>query len=322
MPPITYHLTLGGTKITPTSTAALVSLDTEAALSVPVNRCRLTLAHPPALALGDAVEIKLGHGSAPESVFKGEVAYLTQGFEGLHLEAVSTLQTLTTARLNLLFEKSTAKDIVQDVAKRFKVTVGKAEAGLKFPVYALGDQTPAYGHLRHLADQCGFDLYGDRADRLVFAPYAPSQTHAFTYGDDILAYAWAEVPSPISGVDIYGESPASQGQGDKAYSWLTKKEVKGSSGSKSGTVLQRADPTARTQAIAAAIAKSLLTASEPQKQGWVRVLGAPAVGLGDRLSLDKLPVAAHNGRYKILSISHRLSARRGFCTTLHWQEEP
>lgn len=321
MPPITYHLTLGDTQITPTSTAALVSLQTESALTVPVNRCCLTLANPPTLATGDAVEVKLGDGGSPPSVFKGEIAYLTQGFEGLRIEVVSTLQKLTTARLNLLFEKSTAKDIVQDVAKRFKVSVGKAEAGIKFPVYALGDQTSAYGHLRHLADQCGFDLYGDRADKLVFAPYAPGQTHEVTYGVDILTYAWAEVPQAISGVEIYGESPASQGQGDKAYSWLTKKEVKGSSGSKRGTVLQRVDPTARTQAIAATIAKSLLTACKTQKQGWVKVLGNPAVALGDRLSLSKLPVAAHNGRYKILSVSHRLSPQGGFCTTLHWQEE-
>lgn len=322
MSPITYHLTLGSTKITHASAAALVSLDTAVALTVPVNRCRLIVTNPPALAIGDAVEIKLGYGNSPESIFKGEVAYLSQGFEGLRIEAMSSLQKLTTARLNLLFEKSTAKDIVQDVAKRFQVSVGKAEAGIKFPVYALGDQTSAYGHLRHLADQCGFDLYGDRADKLVFAPYAPSQTHEFAYGVDILTYAWAEVPRSFSGVEIYGESPASQGQGDKAYSWLTKKEVKGSSGSKRGTVLHRADPTARTQAIAGTIAKSWLAAGQTQKQGWVTVLGSPAVALGDRLSLTKLPVAAHNGRYKILSISHRLSAQRGFCTTIHWQEEP
>lgn len=307
--------------MTPTSQVALVSLSTDAELAVPVNACRLVVANPPALAVGDAVEVKLGYDRALQSVFKGEIAHLSWAFDGLEVEAVSHLGRLTTTHLNLIFEKSTAKAIATDVAKRCQVSVGKAEDGIQFPVYALGDQTSAYGHLRHLAHQCGFDLYGDRADKLVFAPYNPSQTHELTYGVDILAYHWSQRPSSLSGVEIYGESPASQGQGDKAYSWLTKKEVKGSSGNRSGTVLCRADPTARTQAIAGTIATALLKSQQVQRQGWVKILGNPAAGLGDRLSLAKLPTAAHNGRYKITGVRHRLSQRQGFCTTLDWQEE-
>lgn len=321
MPTLQYQITLGSTRMTPTSQVALVSLSTDAELAVPVNACRLVVANPPALAVGDAVEVKLGYDRALQSVFKGEIAHLSWAFDGLEVEAVSHLGRLTTTHLNLIFEKSTAKAIATDVAKRCQVSVGKAEDGIQFPVYALGDQTSAYGHLRHLADQCGFDLYGDRADKLVFAPYNPSQTHELTYGVDILAYHWSQRPSSLSGVEIYGESPASQGQGDKAYSWLTKKEVKGSSGNRSGTVLCRADPTARTQAIAGTIATALLKSQQVQRQGWVKILGNPAAGLGDRLSLAKLPTAAHNGRYKITGVRHRLSQRQGFCTTLDWQEE-
>lgn len=321
MPTLQYQITLGSTHITPTSQVALVSLSTEADLAIPVNTCRLVVANPPTLAVGDVVEVKLGYDQALQLVFKGEVAHLNWAFEGLEVEAVSHLRRLTTTYLNLLFEKSIAKAIATDVAKRCQVSVGKAEDGIQFPVYALGDQTSAYGHLRHLAEQCGFDLYGDRTDKLVFVPYKPSQTHDFTYGLDILAYHWSQRPSPLSGVDVYGESPASQGQGDKAYSWLTKKEVKGSSGNRSGTVLHRADPTARTQAIAGTIATALLKSQQVQRQGWVKTLGNPAVGLGDCLSLAKLPTAAHNGRYKITGVRHRLSPQRGFCTTIQWQEE-
>ena len=321
MPSLQYQISLGRTTLTPTSEAALVSLTTEADLAIPVNACRLVVANPPTLAVGDAVEVKLGYDSAPQSVFKGEIAHLHWAFGGLKVEAVSHLWRLTTTHLNLLFEKSTAKAIAQAVAKRCQVSVDKAEDGIQFPVYALGDHISAYGHLRHLAEQCGFDLYGDRADKLVFAPYQPSQTHDFTYGVDILAYHWSQRPSPLTGVEVYGESPASQGQGDKAYSWLTKKEVKGSSGKRSGTVLYRVEPTARTQAIAGTIATALLKTHQVQRQGWVTVLGNPATGLGDRLTLAKLPTAAHNGRYKITGVRHRLSQKRGFCTTFQWQEE-
>ena len=214
MPTLQYQITLGSTHITPTSQVALVSLSTEADLAIPVNTCRLVVANPPTLAVGDVVEVKLGYDQALQLVFKGEVAHLNWAFEGLEVEAVSHLRRLTTTYLNLLFEKSIAKAIATDVAKRCQVSVGKAEDGIQFPVYALGDQTSAYGHLRHLAEQCGFDLYGDRTDKLVFVPYKPSQTHDFTYGLDILAYHWSQRPSPLSGVDVYGESPASQGQGE------------------------------------------------------------------------------------------------------------
>ncbi|MFQ4135473.1 phage late control D family protein [Nodosilinea sp. PGN35] len=322
MPTLQYQITLGSTTIAPTSQAALVSLTAEATLAIPVNTCRLVVANPPSLAVGDAVEVKLGYGQTPQSVFKGEVAHLHWALTGLEVEAVSQLWRLTTTHLNLLFEKSTAKAIAADVARRCRVSVGRAEEGIQFPVYALGDQVSAYGHLRHLAEQCGFDLYGDRADQLVFAPYQPSQTHEFGYGVDLLAYDWSQGPSPITGVEVYGESPASQGQGDKAYSWLTKKEVKGSSGKRSGTVLYRVEPTARTQALAGDMATALLKSHRGQRQGWATALGNPAAGLGDRLSLAKLPVAAHNGRYKITGVRHRLSQRQGFCTTLQWQEEP
>jgi phage protein D len=322
MPILQYQISLGHTTLTPTSETALVSLTTEADLAIPVNTCRLVVAHPPTLAVGDAVEVKLGYDGTLQTVFKGEVAHLHWVFWGLEVEAVSHLWRLTTTYLNLLFEKSTAKAIVQDAAKRCQVSVDKATDGIQFPVYALGDQISVWDHLRHLAERCGFDLYGDRADKLVFAPYQPSQTHELTYGVDILAYHWSQRPSPLSGVEIYGESPASQGQGDKAYSWLTKKEVKGSSGNRNGTVLHRVEPTARTQAIAGTIATALLKAHQGQQQGWIEGLGNPAAGLGDRLSLDKLPTAAHNGRYKITGVRHRLSQQRGFCTTLQWQEEP
>lgn len=322
MPTLQYQITLGNTTLTPTSQTALVSLMTESNLAIPVNTCRLVVANPSSLAVGDAVEVKLGYEGTPQSVFKGEVAHLHWAWDGLEVEAVSHLWRLTTTYLNLLFEKSTAKAIAQDVAKRCQVSMGKAETGIQFPVYALGDQISAYSHLRHLAEQCGFTLYGDRTDKLVFAPYQPSQTHEFSYGTDILTYDWSQRPSPLTGVEVYGESPASQGQGDKAYSWLTKKEVKGSSGKRSGTVLHRVDATARTQAIASNIATALLKAHQGQRQGWVKALGNPAAGLGDRLSLNKLPVAAHNGRYQITGVRHRISQRRGFCTTLQWQEEP
>ena len=70
------------------------------------------------------------------------------------------------------------------------------------------------------------------------------------------------------------------------------------------------------------IAKNILTARQAQLHGWVQVLGAPAIELGDRLSLKKMPLATHSGQYKIVGVNYRLSPQRGLTTTIHWQEEP
>lgn len=322
MTAIAYKITVGSTDITADSAAALLNLETQAALSVPVNMCRITLANPPQLKTGEVIKVSLGSEGTPHPIFTGKIAHLSWTFTGASIEAVSCLRQLTGARFNLLFEKSTAGAIAKDLAKRSQVKVAQAENGIKFPVYAIGDQHTAYDHLRRLGTQCGFDVFANSDDQLTFQAYAPKTTHTLTYGVEILAYDRTAHSSPISGVEIYGESPASQGQGDKAYSWLTKKEVKGSSGGKSGTVLRLADPTARTQAIAGKIAANTLTARQAQIEGWVRVLGAPPVELGDRLALKAMPIPAHSGQYKVTGVSYHLSPTHGLTTTIHWQEEP
>ena len=322
MTAITYKITLGSTTVDTDSPTALISIVSQSALSVPINSCQITLLGRPKLSAGDAVKVAIGDEQASQTVFAGTIRSINYSYDQVKVEAVSSLRQLTVARFNLLFEKSTAGAIAKDLAKRSKLGVGKAEAGLKFPTYALGEQDTAYQHLQQLALQCGFDLFADRTDRLVFARYQPKTTHTVTYGVDILAYDWAEQAVAVTGVEVYGESPASQGQGGKGYSWLTKKEVKGKSGSSSGAVLRLVDPTARTQAIAAKVAKAVLTARQSQQQGWVKVLGMPAAAIDDRLSLAELPVSAHNGRYKITGVSHHLAQQFGFTTTLYWQEEP
>ena len=46
----------------------------------------------------------------------------------------------------------------------------------------------------------------------------------------------------MDGVEVYGSSPAGQGQGEDASSWLTKKDVKGAAGKSTGRVHRVADP--------------------------------------------------------------------------------
>jgi hypothetical protein len=319
---ITYQVKIGSKTYQSDRSSRLIELRTDSSLAIPVNRCRLILAAPleGSIAPDDAIAVELGYNQQNTVVFTGKVHTVRWGIEQVHIEAYSQFSALTQARLNRLYEKSTAGDIVKDVAQsQLELAVQKVSSGIKFPTYAIGDQKTAYDHLRHLAIQSGFDFYANPDDKVVFAKYKSGQPTQFTYGVNLLSYTLDYQPQTIQGVEIYGESPSSQGQGEKASSWLTKNEVKGTAGAASGTLQRHFDPTARTQAIAGKIAKAWLD-RVPKRQGTIHSLGNAQAQLGHTVALADLPVRGHNGSFKAIAVIHRLDRQQGFCTTVHWEE--
>jgi hypothetical protein len=318
-----HQIGLGSTTYTSKDQTRLVDLRAIASLQIPVNQCRMILAPPQGISVApsDPVTVKLGYGDTSVLVFTGVVGAVNWSIDRVTIDAVSSFQALVLARFNLLYEKPNAGDIVKDVAqKRLKLKVGTLENGLKFPVYALGDRQSAYEHLATLASYCGFDWYANTEDKLVFAPFKATSTHELSYGQQILQ-ANANQPQPtITGIEIYGESPSSQGQGEQAYAWLTKKEVKGMAGGRSGTLLQRNEPIARTQSLAGKMAQSLLEQKQQKQQGQITVLGDPDLKLGDSIKVSKLPMSKQNGTFKITGVTQRLNRQQGFYTLVQWEE--
>ncbi|MFM7787341.1 MAG: hypothetical protein ACKO90_03960, partial [Microcystis panniformis] len=120
--------------------------------------------------------------------------------------------------------------------------------------------------------------------------------------------------------EIYGESPTSFGQGADAYSWLTKQEVQGKTGTSSGVVKRFADPTARSLEVAAKIAQAILAAEAPKRRGSLKAIGTPEVKLGSTIEIAKMPIASQNGSFKVIEIQHSLSRQQGFCSQIYWEE--
>ncbi|MFG6102182.1 hypothetical protein U2F10_08025 [Leptothoe sp. EHU-05/26/07-4] len=301
----------------------LLSLHSHASLLTPTHHCHIILSTPSDLAPSSnaPITIALGYNNTTIPIFTGTAHTINHGIDHITIEALSTFHTLTTTHLNLLYEKPTAGDIVKDIAQsRLNLKTAKIENGLTFPTYTIGDQQSTYDHLTHLAHQCNFDLYANTDDKLVFAKYNPTTTHTLTYGNNILNYHQAQPAPNITAVEVYGESPASQGQGDQAYSWLTKKDVKGTAGGGTGTKLRIADPTARTQAVANKVAQALLAQKQQKQRGQVRVLGDSNIKLGDAIKIEKMPQDQHNGTFKITGVAHHLSRRKGFYTTIDWEQ--
>jgi hypothetical protein len=301
--------------------APLLALRTDTAFGVPVDACRLTL-HGVAeveAAPGDTVTVELGYADGMETVFTGSVTSVTHGLRRVEVEAAGTLAPLAAARLNLLYEEETAGGIAGDVLDRLEVPKGTVEAGIKLPAFALHDGASAWAQLAALARRAGFDLWSDVEGKAQFRACQPATTHELTFGTDLLDWRHEALAPAADGVEVHGESPAGQGQGDEAASWLTRQAVKGTAGKTSGRVLRVVDPAARTPQLAGDVAQGWLLALERTARGRATALGAPALKLGDALRVTGLPAPAQGAEARVTAVRHRLDPRAGFVTTLGWE---
>jgi len=320
---VNYKVTIGTTTYTVDDSSLVLNLRVSSSLNIPVNLCEISLSLADSLApsLDESITVKLGSNSQLSQVFQGKVSQIKWQVDRVNIEAMSSFSSLTKAKFNLLYEKSFAGDIVKNIAQNILgLKVKQVDNGIKFPVYVIGNQQTVYENLQILAQKCGFDMYANIEDQLVFAPYKTSKKHKFEYGINLLAWEQMEENPLQSGVEVYGESPASQGQGEKAVSWLTKKEVKGSDGKKSPETLQLEDSTARTQDIANKIAQSYLKKYQKKQKGVIKVVGEPEAKLGDSIEIAKIPTSSLNGTFKITGVEHYLSRKKGFYTTIYWEE--
>jgi phage protein D len=315
---VNYKIDIGSTRFRAGQSSRLLSLETRASLGVPVNFCRIVLDATEKLSVkpGDEVKIELGYDKSLSRVFTGQVASFEPGIQQISIESLGALTALTTAHFNLLYEKQTAADIVGNVLTRLKLKKAKVETGLKFATYTLGDSRSVWEQLQTLAQRCGFDFYANEQDQVVFKKYSANKTHELKYGVHILEFEQMAAPPVIEGVEVYGESPAGQGQSEEASSWLTKKPVKGKTGKSTGNVLRVIDASLRNKRLAQDAADNLMNRYKISERGKVCALGAPEIKLGDAVKIADMPISSQNGQFKITAVRHRLNWRSGFTTDI------
>lgn len=318
---IAYKIALAGRTLQSGKTSRLLSLDTRANIGAPVNSCSLVLDAQAKVSVkqGDSIKVELGYDGTTTLVFTGVAGAIEYSIDQVKIEALSKFGAMNVARYNLLYEKQAAGDIVRDLLGRVAVKTAKLDNGETFPTFTVSDRYTISEVLNQLSARCGCDFYADAEDKAVFSKYVPGAPHAFRYGVNILDYRQVTLKSTTAGVEVYGESPAGQGQGEDASSWLTKKPVKGSAGKSSGSVLRVVDASARTPNLARALAVNLF-GREAQARGTVRVIGAPEVKLGDAVQISKMPDEPLNGLFKVIGVHHRISAKSGFVTRIDWEK--
>ena len=319
---VQHDITIGTTQFKSGDNSRLIDLCCEASLAVPVNACRMVFTIPSDLSFteGDAVAVKLGYGSDLSLVFTGIVASIEWSVGSVAIEARSSFQELAALRVNSYFENVFAAEIVRGLAGETSVSIGTTQPGLRFAIYAVGNNRSAWYYIHDLAAQCGFDFYANEKDKLTFIlPLPTSLPTLLQFGVNLLNCQIEQNQPTITGIEVFGESPASFGQGPQAATWFTKTMVKGSGGD-SDKVARQYIPTARTQEVATQMATALWQKAKPKKKGTLMVLGKADLLIGGLVIVQSMPSDAQNGQYRIVGLRHTIQKRTGFLTQLSVEE--
>jgi phage protein D len=309
-----YKLTIGTTAVDSDSdiAAPVVSIQVEVDMDVPASRLAVTLGNANGLTIaeGDPISVELGYaGEGTSAVLEGTVRAAKSDVTTCQVEGLSPMTALLDLHLHQTYEKQTAGDIVSDLAGQAGLAMGDAQDGIEFPVYVVDDSKNGYEHARILAKKCGFDLYLDTENKLMFKPFEKtSADHTFEYGVNILDGKRRQEKPAYQRVEVWGD----------AVSWLTKSpgDFMGQAGSGEPLLLIK-DRSIRTKAAAETSAQAQLQWIERHAHtGTVTVLGAPEVKLGDAIEIKGMSDA--DGTYQVRRVHHRLSKTGGFVTTVGW----
>lgn len=313
---VNHRIEIGADTWSSALNSRLLSLRCNAGLRTPVHECAITMSVPEGInaVAGDTVKVKLGHKDDLSTVFTGIIGSVEHHIDRVLIRANNTALRLVAARLDLFFEKTAAGDIISDVCGQLNVSVGKVEKGLDLSYYALGSNQSAADHALYLAGLCGFDVFSDENDKLVFNRVEGDE-HPFQYGVNILSLAVNDPMPRVSGVEVFGDSAASKQGTDAAY-WIAKKAVKGKAGDDSTALQPVFVGAARTEEHTKKIAGALFQARATKKCGTLKTLGNASIKLGDTLKISKMPLDSQNGTWRVIGLTHTIHPEKGYLSTL------
>lgn len=268
----------------------------------------------------DAV-IELGYAdeeSGLQQVIAARVEYVTQGSTEDRITGHSAAAVLLNSFADQTFENKTAGTIVQALASDAGVDVSLAEPGINFPAYVIDGQRSIYHHMHALAGLCGFDLYLNSDNEIVFRKFIGGNTiHLFDHAIHIIELEVENSPPRANKIEVWGESGTNNGA--ESWAWLTKdfNALKGTAGQapltgKAETLLLEKSSLRTGQAAqttADAVSTDIL---RRQVRGRLLSMGRPQVRLGDAIRLTNLPEAELNQTYQVRSIKHNINKKLGF----------
>jgi phage protein D len=318
-----YRLTIGKKAIDtihqPTA-STVVDLAVKLDMETPADSFTLVLGEIAGLqpARNDAAKVELGYqdDGTLTQVMAGKVIDVEPNLKTKRVVGYSAAETLLRNFLDQTYESQSAGAIVKDLAGRAKVGVANVAEGIDFPAYVIDGRRSFYHHIRDLAELCGFDVYFNNDDQLVFQKFVSGNAvHTFEYAKQVLEVDVLNTQSFAGEVEAWGESPIGT-KGADAWGWLTKNfsSSKGVSGSgKPKLLVERS--ALRTKAAAQTAAAADETRIRRQTlRGRVLSLGRPEVRLGDAIQFQGMPDGTLNKKFQVRTVSHRITKPGGFTT--------
>lgn len=295
-------------------------------------------------------------GASLERVFTGSVAELRPRLDGCSLFCTGTLIGLVDLRVAAFYEGRSAGDVARDLISQAGLQAGTISDGISLPRYAVERRVSAHAQLRRLADRLGFDLYADRQGQVHFRGLGAAASlgsgglggalggavgglaatggsalgaaagalglggagagSGLSYGQHLLAAQGALRPAPSHQITVGGESPMS-GQGEDKSFWLTATDSAYQDSAGSGQDLLVLDQAARTKDMAGRFAAGRAALLGRRSASLrLRVLGMPAVDLGDSLSASGAPESGLNRGGIVSALRHRFGVREGFVSDI------
>lgn len=320
-----YRLTIGKQSIDTVHQplgSTVVNLCVKLDMETPADSFVLVLGQVAGLtpARNDAATVELGYTDNNQmlQVMAGTVIEIAPNLKTKRVIGYTAAEILLRSFLDETYESRTAGAIVRDLAGRAKVAIGNVEDGIEFPAYVIDGRRNFYLHMRDLAELCGFDLYFNSEDKLVFEKFIKGNAvHSFQYAKHILEADLLNTPPFAGTVEAWGESPTGS-KGADAWAWLTKNfsSSKGDAGSgKPKLLLERV--ALRTKAAAQSAAAADETRIRRRTScGRLLSLGHPEVKLGDAIQIQGAPASSMNKQFQVRSVLHRITKTGGFTTEI------
>ena len=323
-----YKLTIGNKVVDTTDepqASTVVDLQVQLDMQTTADSFTLVLGQVGGLdpAADDDATIELGYADdgGLTRVMSGKVVNVEPTLLNNRIAGYNGAALLLNSYTNQTYENKTAGNIVTDLATQAGVDTDSVEDGITFPAYVIDGRRSFYRHMQDLAQNCGFDLYINPDNALVFKRFVSGETvHVFEYRKHIIELEILNTPPAAASVEAWGESPGTGG-GKESWAWLTKdfSGSKGSAGSGSPTLLLER-PALRTGQAAQTAADATMTVIDRSAvRGRLLSLGRPEIKLGDAIRLLDVPDDDINGVYQVRSVNHRITKIAGFTTTVEFR---
>ena len=265
---------------------------------------------------GDTMTIELTSGDRSATVMTAEVLSIDSSLGQTTIAGATGKGKIATSRISQVYENQSLDQIVRDFASQAQINVGDVATGSSYSYFVADESRNFLRQLGELAKRDGLDLYFDADNKLTLKKFEKtSADHTLYYGIDILDLRLTNTQAPGEHLLVYGESPSSN-QGSDTWHWFAKdlSSFRADVGQGVRTFALQ-DSALRTKDAADSLANAQLGALKDQAaQGRLKVLGNPALKLGDAIEIKNVPKPELNGLFKVTSVRHVFNKRQGFLT--------